>query len=97
MSEARVEKPAVPLLVEVGLTLWRLVLALVPAGTVALSLLSGATLWDATLRGAAAILTLGLVGWGMNWMLARGALAALAAALQEAVARSGTSTRQWQA
>lgn len=97
MSEQGGETSAVPLLVEVGLTLWRLVVALVPAGTFALSLLSGATLWDATLRGAAAILTLGLLGWAVNWMVARGALAALADALNEAMAQSAGSTQEWQA
>lgn len=79
-------KPEVrlPILLEMALTLSRLLILLAGVSAALLSLKAGAGLPMAIARGGAALLISGLLLWLVNWMLARRSLEAVIAQLEQA-------------
>lgn len=73
----------VPLLIDFTLTTSRLIVLSVGLGIAAFSLISQATILAAAIRGGAAALSVGLVMWVINWLLARQALDAAIEELEQ--------------
>ncbi len=78
------QRRRVPLLQETAFTLTKLTMLTTGPLILALSLQAGATLLMAAVRAGVAVLVVGLLLWGANWVLARSALDALHQQLKEA-------------
>lgn len=63
-----------PQLLEVSLSISQLAVVLVGLATTLISMGSGAPLWMTALRGGAAMVSVGLVLWFVNWSLSKGSL-----------------------
>ncbi len=66
--------PFVPLLLELTLTIARLLVLLVGVIVVIVSLLAGVEIWLAVVRACVAMFVVGLLLWFANWFLARNTL-----------------------
>ncbi len=83
-ESAKKKQPVpVPLLLDASITATQIVVLVVGVSTLVLSLLAGALMWVAALRGAAALLAVGLILWLANWHLARHTMEAAYAKLQQ--------------
>lgn len=76
-TENSKERARLPFLLNLTFTLAQLFVVLLGLLTSAISFLSGATLFWAVARGGVAMLSVGLVFWLVNYLLARGGLAAI--------------------
>jgi hypothetical protein len=70
------EKAPLPFLVDFVLSVSQLVILLVGIVTAVVSVFSGAAIWMAGLRSAAAMISIGFLFWAASWMVSRGALEA---------------------
>jgi hypothetical protein len=68
--------PFVPLVLDLALTVAKLIVLVVGIAVCVVSIFSGAKLWIAVVRGGATILSLGLLLWLVTWQLAHQALEA---------------------
>ena len=81
-----------PALLEATSIFSRLVIVAVGSITFVLSLLAGTQVWMASMRSGLAIFSLGLIFWGINWLLSRNSLQAFIADLKAAEQAAGEST-----
>jgi hypothetical protein len=63
-----------PFLLDFSFSVSKMVVILLGLITLFVSLISGAVLWMATLRSAAAMLSVGFTLWLVNWLIARDSL-----------------------
>ena len=73
----------VPLLIDFTLSVAKMIVILVGILTAVISLIAGATLTVAALRSAAAIFSVGLAFWMVNWWIANYSLEAVRLELKE--------------
>lgn len=85
------QRRRVPLLQETAFTVTKLTLLTTGPLIVGLSLQAGATLLMAAVRAGAAVLVVGLLLWGANWVLARSALEVMHMQLKEAAEQHAPS------
>ncbi len=73
-KRAERQGPALPHLIDFSLSVAQLAVVLVGLATILLSLGSGVSLWMVALRGGAAMVSLGLLLWLVNWLISKGSL-----------------------
>jgi hypothetical protein len=71
----KVKSPeGLPFMLDFSFSVSKLVVILLGLVTLFVSLISGAVLWMATLRSAAAMLSVGFLLWLLNWLISRDSL-----------------------